>query len=185
MILAEALVEKVLGSAEDGADVKILDRFPGVLVVAVYPVPDPRTGDQVMAAMVLRDGERIEADDLHVAGAPQPLRIVSATPVAAVAAAPAEPIRLRDVAHHSKLEAIRTALRETDGHRAAAARKLGISVTALKNAGAEQAMTTDEIRALLEDQPEWLQKARATLAEQRGHGSSSDGAENPAAGGDD
>lgn len=46
-------------------------------------------------------------------------------------------------------------------------------------------MTTDEIRALLEDQPEWLQKARATLAEQRGHGGSSDGAGNPAADDDD
>ena len=46
-------------------------------------------------------------------------------------------------------------------------------------------MSTDEIRALLEDPPEWLQTARATLAEQRGHGGSSDGAENPAAGDDD
>ena len=89
-------------------------------------------GNVLQRALVLRDGERIEADDLHVAGAPQPLRIVSATPVAAVAAAPVEPIRLRDVAHHSKLEAIRTALRETDGHRAAAARKLGISERTLR-----------------------------------------------------
>ena len=45
---------------------------------------------------------------------------------------PAEPIRLRDVARHSKLEAIRLALRETDGHRAAAARKLGISERTLR-----------------------------------------------------
>lgn len=89
-------------------------------------------GNVLQRALVLRDGERIEADDLHVAGAPQPLRIVSAAPVAAVVAAPAEPIRLRDVAHHSKLEAIRTALRETDGHRAAAARKLGISERTLR-----------------------------------------------------
>ncbi|MDN4505112.1 AMP-binding protein [Dietzia maris] len=36
---------------------RILDRFPGVLVVAVYPVPDPRTGDQVMAAIQLEPGE--------------------------------------------------------------------------------------------------------------------------------
>src|SRR5699024_5014062 len=35
---------------------RILDRFPGVLVVAVYPVPDPRTGDQVMAAIQLEAG---------------------------------------------------------------------------------------------------------------------------------
>lgn len=53
--------------------------------------------------------------------------------------------------------------------RAEVARKLGISVTALKNSGAAQVMTTDEIRSLLDDQPEWLRKARATLAEQRGH----------------
>ena len=80
-------------------------------------------GNILQRALVLRDGDRIEADDLHLAGAPQmvmPLRMA------------AEPIRLRDVARHSKLEAIRLALRETDGHRAAAARKLGISERTLR-----------------------------------------------------
>ncbi|KQM98525.1 Fis family transcriptional regulator [Sphingobium sp. Leaf26] len=88
-------------------------------------------GNVLQRALVLRDGAMIEADDLHLAGAPQPLRVVSpaaATPVLTTA----EPIRLRDVAHHSKLEAIRIALRETDGHRAAAARKLGISERTLR-----------------------------------------------------
>ncbi|WNG86920.1 long-chain-fatty-acid--CoA ligase FadD17 [Mycobacterium sp. ITM-2016-00317] len=32
---------------------RILMRFPGVTEVAVYPIPDPAVGDQVMAAMVL------------------------------------------------------------------------------------------------------------------------------------
>ncbi|MHA6770054.1 sigma-54 interaction domain-containing protein [Sphingobium ummariense] len=83
-------------------------------------------GNVLQRALVLREGDRIEPADLHMAGAPQPLRIVSPAP------APAEPVRLRDVARQSKLEAIRTALRETDGHRAAAARKLGISERTLR-----------------------------------------------------
>ena len=89
-------------------------------------------GNVLQRALVLRDGERIEADDLHVAGAPRSVRHASALQSAALAAAAAYPIHLRDVAHHSKLEAIRTALRETDGHRAAAARKLGISERTLR-----------------------------------------------------
>lgn len=35
---------------------RILQRFPGVLLAAVYAVPDPNTGDQVMASIVLADG---------------------------------------------------------------------------------------------------------------------------------
>ena len=37
---------------------RILGRFPGVAAVVVYAVPDPRTGDQVMAALELRRGRR-------------------------------------------------------------------------------------------------------------------------------
>ncbi len=84
-------------------------------------------GNVLQRALVLRDGERIDAADLHMNFAPQPIRAL--TPVAE---APAEPVRLRDVARQSKLDAIRTALRETDGHRAAAARKLGISERTLR-----------------------------------------------------
>ncbi|MBH1999538.1 MAG: sigma-54-dependent Fis family transcriptional regulator [Sphingomonadaceae bacterium] len=87
-------------------------------------------GNVLQRALVLRDGERIEADDLHLTAAPHGLRVVASAPVPV--AAPAEPIRLRDVARHSKLEAIRMALRETDGHRAAAAAKLGISERTLR-----------------------------------------------------
>lgn len=88
-------------------------------------------GNVLQRAMVLRDGDRIEADDLHMGFAPQVVAPVQ--PIVAPASfAPTEPVRLRDVARHSKLEAIRTALRETDGHRAAAARKLGISERTLR-----------------------------------------------------
>lgn len=90
-------------------------------------------GNVLHRALVLREGERIEAEDLAIAplaAAPAP------APVAPVAAPPAsndsQPIRLRDVARASKLEAIRAALRETDGHRALAARKLGISERTLR-----------------------------------------------------
>jgi fatty-acyl-CoA synthase len=36
---------------------RILSRFPGVTAAAVYPVPDPVTGDQVMAALEFGGGE--------------------------------------------------------------------------------------------------------------------------------
>jgi two-component system response regulator FlrC len=91
-------------------------------------------GNILQRAIVLREGDRIEAEDLHLAAAPR-LRIVAPAPVFIETAAPAateEPTRLRDVAHQSKLDAIRAALRETDGHRAAAARKLGISERTLR-----------------------------------------------------
>ena len=35
---------------------RILARLPGVVTAAVYPVPDPRTGDQVMATLELAAG---------------------------------------------------------------------------------------------------------------------------------
>lgn len=61
------------------------------------------------------------------------------------------------------------ALRREGPHpRPEVARKLGISITALKNNGLDQPLTTAEIKALLENQPDWLRKARASLAEERG-----------------
>ncbi|AEG50288.1 sigma54 specific transcriptional regulator, Fis family [Sphingobium chlorophenolicum L-1] len=100
------------------------------LTAHVWPGNARELGNVLQRAVVLRDGDRIEPADLHITGAPQ-LRIVEQV------LAPADPIRLsptslRDVAHHSKLEAVRVALRETDGHRAAAAAKLGISERTLR-----------------------------------------------------
>lgn len=72
---------------------RILDRFPGVLVVAVYPVPDPRTGDQVMAAIQLEPGARFDPaaftgfcraqPDMGTKWAPRFVRILEAMPVTA------------------------------------------------------------------------------------------------------
>jgi fatty-acyl-CoA synthase len=39
---------------------RVLLRFPGMLLVAVYAVPDPRVGDQVMAAIQLRDNHTFD-----------------------------------------------------------------------------------------------------------------------------
>lgn len=89
-------------------------------------------------AVVLREGPGIDVCDL------------SLTPPAAVRMAQAEalkpadhsqqirlpasvrPTRLQDIARVSKLDAVRRALHETDGHRARAARKLGISERTLR-----------------------------------------------------
>ena len=72
---------------------RILDRFPGVLVVAVYPVPDPRTGDQVMAAIQLEPGVEFDADafsefcrtqpDMGTKWAPRFVRVMTEMPVTA------------------------------------------------------------------------------------------------------
>jgi fatty-acyl-CoA synthase len=70
---------------------RILGRWPGARGVAVYAVPDARTGDQVMAALELDDPDRFDpqafADfldaqpDLGTKWVPRYLRIVTALPV--------------------------------------------------------------------------------------------------------
>ncbi|MDV8001953.1 AMP-binding protein [Rhodococcus sp. IEGM 1408] len=72
---------------------RILDRFPGVLVVAVYPVPDPRTGDQVMAAIQLEPGATFDPvefgqfcrsqPDMGTKWTPRFVRIMETMPVTA------------------------------------------------------------------------------------------------------
>lgn len=47
------------------------------------------------------------------------------------------------------------------------ARKLGVTITALKANDADQPLTATEIKALLENQPEWLRSARTALATRR------------------
>jgi fatty-acyl-CoA synthase len=70
---------------------RILGRHPDVAAVAVYGVPDPVTGDQVMAALELRPGRTFAADafttfldeqrDLGTKWAPRFVRVVAAIPV--------------------------------------------------------------------------------------------------------
>ena len=72
---------------------RILARFPGADGVAVYAVPDSRTGDQVMAAIEMLAGATFDPDafatflaeqrDLGTKWAPRYVRIVDALPVGA------------------------------------------------------------------------------------------------------
>lgn len=58
-----------------------------------------------------------------------------------------------------------TDLRRDGPHpRPVVAAKLGVSVAGLRRAGMEQPLTTAEIRALLEEKPEWLVAERSTHA---------------------
>jgi fatty-acyl-CoA synthase len=81
----------------------ILGRYPGVASAVVYGVPDPRTGDQVMAALEL-DGRAAfdvaafdrflaEQPDLGTKWAPTFVRIVDAIPVTATGKVDRKPLR--------------------------------------------------------------------------------------------
>jgi hypothetical protein len=62
-------------------------------------------------------------------------------------------------------------LRELRRHgphpRPVVAAKLGVSIAGLARGGVTQALTTEQIEALKEERPEWLEKERATQAEVR------------------
>lgn len=70
---------------------RIIARFPGVLVNAVYPVPDSRTGDQVMVAIEMMSGTRFDPaafdeflaaqEDLGTKWSPRFVRIVDHMPL--------------------------------------------------------------------------------------------------------
>jgi fatty-acyl-CoA synthase len=70
---------------------RILTRFPGIALAAVYPVPDVIVGDQVMAALQLMPGASFDAEsfassleeqtDLGTKWAPRFVRICDALPV--------------------------------------------------------------------------------------------------------
>ncbi|AJC54343.1 hypothetical protein GZL_01747 [Streptomyces sp. 769] len=47
------------------------------------------------------------------------------------------------------------------------AAKLGVSISGLTRAGVTDALTTEQVDALKTENPEWLQKERATQAEVR------------------
>jgi fatty-acyl-CoA synthase len=82
---------------------RILARFPAVVTVCVYPVPDPRTGDQVMAAVELAPGEAFDpvafADflrgqaDLGTKWAPRFVRIVGSIPLTGTNKVDKRPLR--------------------------------------------------------------------------------------------
>jgi len=78
-------------------------------------------GNVLQRAIVLREGDGIDVGDLSIAGAPAPMPFAVAAPA-----------RLHDVARASAMDAIRAALRDTGGHRARAARLLGISERTLR-----------------------------------------------------
>lgn len=47
------------------------------------------------------------------------------------------------------------------------AAKLGVSIAGLARAGVTEALTTEQIEAVKDAKPEWLEKERATQAEVR------------------
>ncbi|MFD8045275.1 DUF5997 family protein [Streptomyces chartreusis] len=59
-------------------------------------------------------------------------------------------------------------LRRNGPHpRPVVAAKLGVSIAGLARGGVTEALTTEQIEALKQEQPEWLAKERATQAEVR------------------
>ncbi len=81
----------------------ILSRWAPAVMVAVYPVPDARTGDQVMAAVELQPGARFDptdladfldaAADLGTKWAPRYVRVVDAMPLTATNKVDKQPLR--------------------------------------------------------------------------------------------
>ncbi|HEY5250774.1 MAG TPA: AMP-binding protein [Acidimicrobiales bacterium] len=82
---------------------RILARFPGVVTAAVYPVPDPRTGDQVMATLELTPGASFDPadftrflaaqDDLGTKWAPRFVRIAGHIPLTGTNKVDKRPLR--------------------------------------------------------------------------------------------
>lgn len=95
------------------------------LVTHMWPGNARELGNVLQRAIVLRESERIEVTDLAIMGA-------VAAPIAAPVLRCPAPARLHDVARASAMDAIRAALRDTGGHRAHAARLLGISERTLR-----------------------------------------------------
>jgi fatty-acyl-CoA synthase len=82
---------------------RILERHPAVAAVAVYAVADPRSGDEVMAAVELRPGASFDPDgfssflsaqpDLGTKWSPRYVRLVEALPLTATGKITKEPLR--------------------------------------------------------------------------------------------
>jgi fatty-acyl-CoA synthase len=81
----------------------ILSRLPGVVMAAVYPVPDARTGDQVMAALEFAPGASFDPEafasfldtqpDLGTKWAPRYVRVVEGMPLTATGKVNKQPLR--------------------------------------------------------------------------------------------
>ena len=81
----------------------IIGRFPGVRSVVVYGVPDPVTGDQVMASLELDDGVAFDPEgfasflaaqpDLGTKWTPRFVRVVEAMPLTATGKVDRKPLR--------------------------------------------------------------------------------------------
>lgn len=64
-------------------------------------------------------------------------------------------------------EWLRELRRDGPHPRPVVAAKLGVSIAGLARGGVTEALTTEQIEALKEERPEWLEKERATQAEVR------------------
>ena len=82
-------------------------------------------------AMLMRDGDRIEAADLMIDAAPA-ATVLRMAPVEAAPATDSSPVRLADARRLSQARAIEEALAATGGHRLRAAERLGISERTLR-----------------------------------------------------
>ncbi|MBT2186491.1 sigma-54 interaction domain-containing protein [Sphingobium nicotianae] len=109
------------GNAPTGFAWPTWDALSG-LAAHAWPGNARELGNVLQRAIVLREGSRIELWDLSIAPAiapvPAPNTVV--------------PARLQDVARASAADAIRSALRDTGGHRGRAAALLGISERTLR-----------------------------------------------------
>jgi fatty-acyl-CoA synthase len=82
---------------------RILARFPGVVTAAVVPVPDPRTGDQVLAVLELLDGAAFDPTafsdflesqpDLGTKWAPRFVRVTARIPLTGTGKVDKRPLR--------------------------------------------------------------------------------------------
>ena len=59
---------------------RVLLRHPDVVEVAVYGIPAPDVGDQIMAALLLADGAKFDVDEFRAFLAEQPISVPSNGP---------------------------------------------------------------------------------------------------------
>ncbi len=83
-------------------------------------------------ALLLREGERIEADDLTIEGVEPAPAIATTTHAETVVDIAPRHLRLAEIARSMQARAIADALAETGGHRLRAAERLGISERTLR-----------------------------------------------------